>query len=369
MKILFFYPTNKRTIPIDIPLFKLKERGHEIYLLTTLPRGPLHELYEENGATAHAMDVAGPQPFKLIRQVIQLIRFCRKHQIDTVHSHLQPANIVAVIASFFTSSRINLFRHHCKYHFLLRKTDLRPGRNEIIGDKIVNKLAKNIIVPSDSVRNAMIKYEQVPPQKISIIPYIYDFESMKAIDVADCNSIKSRYPAKLRVIMVSRLTPYKRHEMALKTIMKLLDSGLDIQTLVMDDGPEEQNLKDLVKAAKREDKIHFLGFQRNILEHIAACDVILHPSLTEASNSAIKEAGLLEKIAIVCNEVGDFNDYIAHGVDGYLLNPENFEEESEAVLRQIYENEALKELGVNLKKRVVAKFNISEEIVDLYEVL
>ena len=369
MRILFFYPVNKRTIPIDIPLFKLQERGHQIFLLTTVPKGPLHDFYEERGASVHAMGIEGPQPFKLIRQVIYLIGFCRKHRIDTMHSHLQPSNIVAVLARFFTSCRVNLFRHHCKYHFLLSKTELKPGKNEILGDMIINKLASRIIVPSESVRNAMIKYEKVPPGKISIIPYIYDFDAMKEIDKSIRDAIKARYPARLRVIMVSRLTPYNRHALALKTIIDLLDEGFDIQTLVMDEGPEENHLKKIVKASNWEEKIHFLGFQQNILEHIAACDVMLHPSLTEASNSAIKEAGLLEKIAIVCNEVGDFNDYISHGKDGYLLDPENFETESDKVLRQIYKDDHLKILGTNLKRRVTEKFSLSEEIVDRYEAL
>ena len=57
---------------------------------------------------------------------------------------------------------------------------------------------------------------------------------------------------------------------------------------------------------------------------MAACDLMIHPSLSDASNSAIKEMGLLSKAVAVCSEVGDFDEYIVNDVNGFLMSPINF---------------------------------------------
>jgi glycosyltransferase involved in cell wall biosynthesis len=56
---------------------------------------------------------------------------------------------------------------------------------------------------------------------------------------------------------------------------------------------------------------------------LSAADLIVHPSITEASSSLIKEAGLVNKPVIVCSGVGDFDQYIEHDKNGYLIKGDN----------------------------------------------
>lgn len=364
MNILFYYPHNTRTIPIDVPLLALKKRGHEIFLLTMSPKGSLHEFYENNHI----------KPFEQkcnskVKQVYELVHFCKTHRIDVIHSHLQQANLIALIASFFMKhTKVHLFRHHCKFHFLLNTTELRPPLKERLSDKIINLLSKQVIVPSSGVKHAMITHEGAIPSKIRIIPYMYHFKESSNLNQNEINIIKTSYPAYLRVIMVARLTPFKRHLHAIKPIGKLIQEGYSIQLLVMDDGPELPRLKSYVSQHRLTNSIHFLGFKKNIMNYIAACDIIIHPSLTEASNSAIKEAGFLRKAAIVCDRVGDFNDYITNNENGYLIDPNAFQEKAYDLLREMYENQKkMIVLGNNLHQSVMKKFSFSESVVDLYE--
>ncbi len=302
-------------------------------------------------------------------QVWELIRFCKKHKVDIIHSHLQQTNLIATIASkFMAKTRVVPFRHHCKFHHLIDDPSLRPSKKEIWADQIINRLSKIIIVPASSVKAAMVEQEQVTPNKVKVIPYIYHFKEMERILNLNAEAIKIQYPAVLRMIMVSRLTPYKRHLIALNAIIPLIQGGHDIQLLIMDTGPEMGKLKKEVKKEGVSDKIHFLGFQSNILEYIAAADVLIHPSLTDASNSAVKEAGLFEKLVMVCDRVGDFNDYIVHGENGYLFSAQEFVSECQTVLKKVMvEKNRISEMGSKLKKAVTAKFSYNESVVDQYE--
>ena len=110
-----------------------------------------------------------------------------------------------------------------------------------------------------------------------------------------------------------------------------------------------------------------LGFKTNFVDLMAAADVLVHPSLTEASNSAVKEMGMLEKAVIVCEGVGDFNDYIENGVNGFLISTKDTEVHLEKIMREMYSNKHdLKKIGMNLRDTVHAKFDRSEKIFNMY---
>lgn len=364
MTILFYYPFNNRTIPIDVPLLALKDRGHKVLLLTQGTKGDLHELYEQHGIPTFCHK-SKTKP----GQVRELISFCSEHKVDVIHSHLQQANLTAVLASLFMNkTKVVSFRHHCKFEHLIDKTDLKPSAKEIWADKIINRLAQKIVVPATAVKTSMIEKEGVNPEKIVIIPYIYHFDKMSKIDRSNSEKIRQAHQADLIAIMVSRLTPYKRHIEALKPIASLIKSGYDIQLLIMDTGPELESLKAFIKEENIQQNIHFLGFQRNILEYISAADILIHPSLTDASNSAVKEAGLFEKTVIVCDQVGDFNDYIIHEENGFLLPADKFSTQCEHIVKTMIANPTRrKEIGTKLRDRIIEKFSYSEDVVTQYE--
>lgn len=368
MNILFYYPSHKRTIPIHVPLLALKEKGHNVKVLTTTERGEIHKFYEANSIEAFAAPTfVGIKLFRLIRNVRNLVAFCRQNKIDVIHSHLQQANIISVLASFFLKSRLVVFRHHCKYHHLSPNDHLKPSRNEIIADWIINRLAKRIVVPAESIKKVMIIRENVRPNKIKVIRYMYPIDQyLKPGHMVDMPFEKPR----LTVMILSRMTKYKRHQIALEGLVQMLREGFDIQVMLMDNGPEYLKLKAFVKEKGLMNRIHFLGFQQNILDYISCANVLIHPSLTDASSSAVKEAGLVEKIVMVCNGVGDFNEYIQHEQNGLLLNPADFKADMISWLKKIYNNpEEYTSFGSKLKKAIQDHYGFDQEVVNEYEYL
>ena len=108
------------------------------------------------------------------------------------------------------------------------------------------------------------------------------------------------------------------------------------------------------------------GFVSNVLEYIAAGDFFLHPSLLDSSCVAVKEAGLVSKPVIVCKGIGDFEDYIINGKNGFAVNQESFSEEAtDIIVKHQKEAEYLKVVGMNLKRDVLGLFSI-ENILPYY---
>ena len=361
-KILLFYPPNFRSVAIETLCKAVKEAGHEIVVLTLSEKGPFHLAVEKFGIETHTYVLPRKPSWKFfLNNARQLIKICRQHKIEIVWSHLQQANIAALFAQPFLKAKVITFRHHAESAFyaeLGEKFGMIRNKNEERFDKLTNRLSKKIIIPSSGVWESMEKYEGCDMKKVKLIPYIYDFTTYQQPDSDKVKELRNNYSCKLMLIMVSRMVAAKQHMPVLKVVNKLIDEGLSVKMIVMDDGPLRPELEAYIRINKLENHIFLTGFREDFVNYMAAADLLIHPSLTEASNNVVKEMGLLEKAVAVCKNVGDFNDYIIEARNGYFLERENISATLEKIIRDAYANpEKLKFFGKELKTDVLKYFS------------
>jgi glycosyltransferase involved in cell wall biosynthesis len=367
-KIVFFYPSNKRSVQIESTLVELKRLGHEILFLTTGNHGVLQDELERVGIKTYMTNVRSKNSFTYyIKNIFYLANFTRKHKVDIIFGNLQHANFIAVFTQFLTPSKLIAFRHHFKYNKGDFGIPLKVNQNEILFDKVINRLAKCIVVPSSGVYNGMIEFEKVDKNKVHIIPYIYEFSKYTEPSDSSVQKIKDQYPAELRVIMVARLIPFKRHILIFPIFKKLIEEGYDLKVLILDEGPEKENLENFIKNNSLQNHMFMVGFTTDFLAFMKACDILIHPSITEASNSVVKEIGLQQTPVAVCKGVGDFDEYIVDGQNGFVLDISNPQRDVENILKAIYKNsQLLEKMGIDLKSTVLKKFTNTTPIVEQY---
>ena len=368
-KILFYYPSNKRSVQIETTLRELKNSGHEVELFTSCERGKLHEALESFGIKASTSISKSTNALSYyLFQIFSLINFCQKNQVDIVFSNLQHSNFIAVLAQFFMKAKVIAFRHHFKFSKGNYGVPLKVNKNEQRLDYIINKLAKHQVVPSKGVYDGIVKHENADPRKIEIIPYMYDFNLYPNVNQDKVDQIRATYPATLRLIMVARLIPFKRHIIILPIIRKLIEEGFDLHLFILDEGPEEEKLKSYCIQNKLNERVSFVGYTHDFLEYMSASDLLIHPSLTEASNNVVKEIGLLEKVVAVCRGVGDFDDYLLDGQNGYLMDLVDPTKDIENIIKKLYsENDS--KIGKSLRKIILEKFNDNHKVLELYNSL
>ena len=278
----------------------------------------------------------------------------KEHDIDIVYSHYQEANLIAVLAQYFTTAKFVITRHHSDCGYIDR------NYREIIGDKIINRLAKVYIAPSQKVFEQIIGVEGANAEKVRRIDYGYNFSSFTPPDADEVAHIKETYSSQLLLVKAARLIPEKRHLILFRVLKDLVAEGLDIKALILGRGNNLGELEAFVKANRLENHIFFLGFRKNVQDYYAAADLVVHLSLSEASNSAIKEAGLIGKTAIVCKEVGDFSDYLIHGQNGFLLDKHHPDRELRELLQRVYDDKLNEQvIGQSLKKTVINRFSVA----------
>jgi glycosyltransferase involved in cell wall biosynthesis len=364
-KILFYYSGNKRSISLETLYLSLQEKGYEVLFLSTAPKDDLHLEFERNNVKSFSnVVVTHNKLLYYFKQFIFLISFCRKHKIDFVHSHIQHVNIITVFAQFFIKGKCTIFRHHCNFYI---KGVNKQDRTEKLFDKIIHHLAKKIILPSNGVRNEIQQSETKNLDKYIVLPYIYDFDKYGKPDETLVSEIKIKFNAKLRLLFCSRFVELKRPLLALSVVKKLVSQGLDVKLLVLDDGPMKYEIEKYIFENNLVSHVFILGFRKDYINYFKACDILVHPSLTDASNSTVKEMGLLEKVVIVCDDTGDFNEYIVNKLNGFLVSKENTENEMIDTINLLYENKDLiSETGTKLRTEVIRKFSNSTEIIERY---
>lgn len=343
--------------------------GVRVIGLTTCERGDLHEVLEKAGIqmTCHVVPDK-PRLFYYIKHLLFLVRFCRRNGVDILHSHLQQVNIISVFARYLVKAKVIIFRHHFQ-DVEVSSFSEKVSVTEKLFDQLINALSDVIVVPSGGVRRGMLEKEHVRPSKVRILPYIYDFRRYDKPDRDKVSLIRQSHPAQLRLIMVSRLVKLKQHHVVFPLIKELVAEGLDIVMFVLDVGPEEEALKYWIALNSMENQIIMLGYRRDFIDYMAASDMLIQPSLTDASNSAAKEMAILEKIVAVTENVGDYSDYITDGVNGFLIPQSHPEAKIKAVVRAVYKDKSrYATMGGRLKADVTRMFGVEEgsDVIDQY---
>ncbi len=360
-KILFYYPSNKRTISIESLIIGFKYQGYQVILLTQSDESELHEQLHKNEIETYTYVIKKNKAIiYYFRHFLYLIKFCKKNDINIVYSHLQQANIISVFAQFFCSSKFYICRHHSSV------SGSERNFNQSLFDKVINKLAKLIIVPSKMVQKQVCEVEGVNPNKVKLIYYGYDFEKYPKPNQNEVKKIRLQFSAKLLLVKVARLVPGKRYNELFNVLKKMvIDENKDVKLLVISEGPLMAEFKTYIDSNHLINHIFLLGNVENVIDYLAAADVVPLLSEAEASNSVIKEAGLVSKTVVVCRNVGDFEDYIEQQINGYLIPKDNPERDLDEVLNLLY-NENPRYIGDGLKKSVLNTFSIDAVISSYY---
>jgi len=345
MRVVFYYNSSYESVFLLTAMEGLMKKRHAVYLLTTTPAGELHERAEKLGV----------KTFSVLSKSIyghyrKLIRFCYKHQIDFVFPHLQQPNLVAVLSQYFIKASVWPMRHHADDVYL------SGNKNALKIDKLINVLSKKILVVSGACKRHMTSLEGVPAEKIIVMPLYYNFDFYSTCEKSLIDTTANNA---LKLISIGRMVANKNHIDLLKMIKRLTDEGLNIQLVLLDTGPLENELKKFVNDYGIEGRVFFLGRQTDVIKYICESDLLVHTSISESGPQVTKEAGICRKPVIAVEGIGDIDEYIIHRKNGFLLSRDNIQQELYETLKQVYNNRSiLIDMGKELDKDVREKFEL-----------
>jgi glycosyltransferase involved in cell wall biosynthesis len=349
-KILIVIDFPQNSIYMQSIAFAFIKNGYEVAFLFFCNPGILSQELEKNGIKCYFEDLSGNIIKKTWSGIKTLKNLHKTNRYNFIFSHLTLPNL---ICSFFQliekKSKISVCRHHSDMCY---QENIKNG---VRLDKIIQTLAKNIVVISEKSKEVMIQLDKCNANKITYLPLLYDF------NLYNLSPSESKNNTPIQLVFVSRLVELKKIQAIFPVVekIKLKNNGINpFHILIIGDGPFKEDLIQISNEHCLVNETEFKGYLNDPMEAINNSTILVLLSSSESSNQVVKEAGILNKTVIACKNVGDFDSYLTPE-NAYLLEKDFTSDELEHLLNRILlEKEKLDDKGRLLYKSVLEKFSI-----------
>ncbi|MCL4552786.1 MAG: glycosyltransferase [Candidatus Marsarchaeota archaeon] len=173
-------------------------------------------------------------------------------------------------------------------------------------------------------------------------------------------------PTRPYIVAVGRLSPEKNLPLLLEACALLRDR-LEIETLIVGDGPERERLETLCSALGLSDLVAFSGHLQNPLPVIQASALFVQTSHYEGFGLAMLEAMVLGKPILAVASSGGALELLDDGRSGRLVEPANPEALARAA-QEILSNPQIAQRLSELAKQRSRSFSF-DRMVDSYFLL
>ena len=300
-------------------------------------------------------------------QIFRLKKYLDKAGIDIIHSHASQDLWTLVPAMKLTSRRIPL---------LLTK---RVGSFIVKKDPLHNFLYNNIsaaIAISEVIKKNLIETTGLSPAKIKLIYNGIDVDKFNPIKV-DGSEVRKEFNIpkdKFLIGFMGRFTWGKGHEEFIEAAEILSKEYNNLLFFIVgeasrDEEKYEQKIKELVHQKRLADKIIFTGYRKDTPNVLAAMDIFVFPSHSEAFGNALAEAMAMQKPTVASNSDGVL-DIAVDGITTYLFENKNSVDLSEKIKLLLDNPETRKKFGKAGRERALEKFSRdkqTDKLIRLYE--
>lgn len=294
----------------------------QIYgLIKTLAREPavaVSAVLLNEGTLADRLRAEGVETMVLDEQKMPapmiwmaLLRLLRQLKPDIVHTHRRKENVLGAAAAS-VSGALSVRTVHGALEafppFWMLHKHLYLGL-----DHAVARLQKRIIAVSTELA------ERIAPsfgsERVVVIPNGVDMSSLSEYR-ASLGIRKAR--AAPCIAFVGRLVPVKRVDRYLQAIAAVRNRGLDIQGLVIGDGPLHEQCEAAIAQLGLSEHVTWLGFVPDAPARIAEADALLMTSDHEGMPMTLLEA-MAVGTPVIATAVGGIPEVLEYGECGVLV--------------------------------------------------
>ncbi|MBT8379140.1 MAG: glycosyltransferase family 4 protein [Ignavibacteria bacterium] len=231
--------------------------------------------------------------------------------------------------------------------------------------KLLYKRVNRLFAISSVIEKNILETCPIEPEKISIMPNSVDSFQFNP-EVVDSEKVRNEFnikPGEIVLGMLARFTPGKGHEEFLRAAHDLNKEYNDLKFLVVGEASrgEENYMKEIKKLAE-EYTLHniiFTGFRSDTAAVLAAMDIFVFPSHSEAFGIALIEA-MAMKTASVCSNSDGVLDIAVDNETSLLFKKADYTDLKEKLKILIDSKELREKFGKNARARVVENFDLEK---------
>jgi glycosyltransferase involved in cell wall biosynthesis len=231
-------------------------------------------------------------------------QWCVDRRLRIVHTADLPSNVFGQPAAALARVPVRI----------ANRREVNPGRSghelvtQRIGYACAHRIVANCAAAADRLRR-----EGVPERKISIVPNGLDLEAYAP-----------RPPITIvrRVVTVANLRAEKGHDVLLDAAAIVVRQFPDARFDLVGAGPELAALRARAEALGLPHAVTFAGHCENVPARLAAADLFVLPSRSEAFPNAVLEAMAIG-LPVVASSVGGLPEVIEDQHSGVLVRPDD----------------------------------------------
>jgi len=345
---------------------KLAEYGHEVHFITSSLPFRLNQIqpmiyFHEVEPSHYPVFKYPPYDLALASKMAEV---ADREELDILHVHYaMPHAISAILAR-------DIAKRDFKIVTTLHGTDIT-----VLGiDSTFKSMIKYGIDQSDAVTAVSHSLANQTKEVLHTekeINVIYNFINEKEYYKKELSSLKKEYGIhsdEKVIIHISNFRKVKRIEDVIYTFQKV-KRELNVKLLLVGDGPEFNNIFQLVHELGLSDNVLFLGKQKNITDLLSISDLKLLMSEKESFGLVLLEAMACEVPCIGTN-VGGIPEVIIHDETGYIVELGDTENAAKQAIKLLSDKTLLEHFSKNASYHAKKNFNskqILEEYLDLYE--
>jgi glycosyltransferase involved in cell wall biosynthesis len=311
-------------------------------------------------------DIFNHKNLKNILVPIHLISHLKKMKPDIVICFFKISYIMGVLSAYIAGVR-NIVSTRRDYGLWI------DGKSNIFL-RIANRFVKGFITNSKNVKELTSCLERLQVDKITVIHNGIEIDQYSP-DSYDASAIKEELgitPNRQVVGIVAGLRPMKQHDTFLRAAKNLVQKNLEIDFLIVGDGPRRSELEQISANLELEGHVHFLGWRKKVGEVLFCIDVGVNCSANEGLSNAIMEY-MVNGIPCVVSNAGGNSELIKDGYNGFLFDLGDSEQLAEKIhillinnkLRQLFSHRSKKNIAKNFSlKRMISSYeNYFEKII------
>ena len=262
--------------------------------------------------------LAVPDVFRLARRLAKLSR-----KYELLYANSQKTLFIGALAGILANKPVIWHQHA----LLAKRTLTRDYHFTAVHRRLIvllaNRLIKRVIASSQATAKALVE----AGARVEHIRVVYNgidpspFEAVAAAEVDDL-----RRELGLEGVQVvgafGRITPSKGQNVLLEALPYLPD----VHALVVGEAKIEERayaeaLRQQSEDLGLEDRVHFLGFRRDIPQLMRLSDVVVHTSVAPEPFGRVVVEGMLASRPVVATRGGGVLEIIDDGDNGVLVPP------------------------------------------------
>ena len=297
----------------------------------------------------------------------RLIRYLRETGAQLVHTQLEFSNVIGTLAARLAVLSSISTIHVLPSGSMRSKTRLH---NSLEGF-VLRTFCNQVIAVSEQARRLFLESTGIRPSKVVTLYNGIDLDAYIALNRSGERLTVRRelsIPETANVVItVAVLRPEKGIQNMIPALPEILERHPETYYLVVGNGSHLENLRLEAGRAGLSSHVCFTGMRRDIPRMLAAADLFVLPTLTEALPTVLMEA-MASHLPIVASSVGGVPEMVEEGCNGRLVPPADPKALASACNDLLSDPALCHRMGDLGWEVVSTKFNIQSQVEQLKQI-